>query len=365
MFDYFWVPLTTALVSAVAILMLRPLAKRGGLLDRPGGRKRHAGEVPLVGGIAILIAIGVGANLFVRGQGYYMALFAALTMLALTGLIDDLRGLTPLTKLAVQLFAGILMTSWGGVFLHSLGDIFARRVVDLGNWGIPLTLFAVVAVVNAVNMSDGLDGLAGGLALSIFGWYAYLAGETGNLMAQRICMMLVGALVGFLIFNMRNPLRGNMRVFLGDAGSLLLGLAIVWFAVELSQQEYNPGKNVPPVVMLWVAGFLLIDLLAVVTRRMISGRNPMSADRTHLHHILTRMDVPPDIAVWLILVSNVLLGAAGVAAWKLGVPEHLLLLAFLIVTALHLLVMQNASHFLRRGRRLLSRHKPAADTAED
>ncbi|MCO4888762.1 undecaprenyl/decaprenyl-phosphate alpha-N-acetylglucosaminyl 1-phosphate transferase [Cupriavidus sp. WGtm5] len=355
MFDFFWVPLTTALISAVAILMLRPLAKRGGLLDRPGGRKRHAGEVPLVGGIAILIAIGVGANMFVRGQGYYVALFSALTLLALTGLIDDLRGLTPLTKLAVQLFAGILMTSWGGVFLHSLGDIFARRVVDLGNWGIPLTLFAVVAVVNAVNMSDGLDGLAGGLALSIFGWYAYLAGETGNLMAQRICMLLVGALVGFLIFNMRNPLRGNLRVFLGDAGSLMLGLAIVWFAVELSQPAYNTGRTVPPVVMLWVVGFLLIDLLAVVARRLISGRNPMSADRTHLHHILSRMDVSAGVVVWTILASNAVLGLIGVSAWKLGVPEHVLFLLFLIVTAAHLIVMRNAAYFLRSGRRLLSR----------
>ncbi len=111
-----------------------------------------------------------------RTQGYYVALLAGLSVLALVGMVDDLRGMSPLTKLIVQLFAAILMTSWGGVYLSSLGDLFSRREIELANWGIPLTLFAVVAVVNAMNMCDGMDGLAGGLAFFIFGWLAVVAG---------------------------------------------------------------------------------------------------------------------------------------------------------------------------------------------
>ncbi|TXD56948.1 undecaprenyl/decaprenyl-phosphate alpha-N-acetylglucosaminyl 1-phosphate transferase [Ralstonia sp. TCR112] len=355
MFDFFWVPATSALVTVIAVLLLRPLAKRGGLLDRPGGRKRHDGDVPLVGGLAILIAVSVGAILFMRSQGYYVALFGGLGVLAFVGLIDDLKGMSPLTKLGAQLFAGVLMTSWGGVFLMSLGDLLGKRDVDLANWGIPLTLFAVVAVINAVNMSDGLDGLAGGLSAIVVGWLAYLAGEVGNNAAQRICMVLAGALVGFLVFNMPNPLRRSRRVFLGDAGSLMLGLAIVWFAVELSQRAYNSGRHVPPVVMLWVVGVLLIDLLAVVTRRVFSGRNPLSADRTHLHHILSRMGMSQNAVIWAILGGNAILGLIGVVAWKLGVPESWMFLSLLILTVLHLLIMSNASLFLRRGRRLFSR----------
>lgn len=357
MYDFFWVPLFVALSAVAAVLMLRPLALRGELLDKPGGRKRHSGEVPLVGGIAITLAVWAGSAAFVRVSDYHVALLAGVTLLAAVGVIDDLRGMTPLAKLCAQLFAAILMTSWGGVFLMSLGDLFGKREIELTNWGIPLTLFAVVAVINAMNMMDGLDGLAGGLALTVFGWFSYLAGEVGNFTAQRYCVILFGALVGFLIFNIPNPLRGKKRVFLGDAGSLMLGFAVVWFAVELSQPSYNAGKHVPPAVMLWITGVLLMDLTAVTARRAMAGRNPLSADRTHLHHVLARIDIPTDKVVWIILVSNALFGAIGVLAWKRGVPEYWIFLAFLLVTAVHLAIMHNAARFLRKGRRLLSRRQ--------
>lgn len=355
MFDFFWVPVFAFAVCVLAILMLRPLASASGLVDLPDARKRHKGAVPLVGGIALTVAVWTGSLLFLRTQGYYVALLGGLTMLALVGVLDDSRGLPPVAKLVFQLFAAILMTSWGGIYLGSLGDLFAKREIILGNWGIPLTLFAVVSVVNAMNMSDGLDGLAGGLALAVFGCFAYLAADLENLPAQRVCVIFCGALVGFLLFNMKNPMRGDKRVFLGDAGSLMLGFAIVWFAVELSQPGYNSGKRVPPVVMLWVLGFILIDLLAVVMRRVIKGRNPLSADRTHLHHVLLRLNVSADVIVWIIIVSNALLGFVGIWAWKKGISEQILFLAFLVIAGLHLLIMKFAWRFIRVGRRLLSK----------
>ncbi|CAG9180252.1 MraY family glycosyltransferase [Cupriavidus pinatubonensis] len=355
MFDFFWVPLAIFLICVLAILGLRPLVTAVGLVDRPDARKRHVGEVPLVGGIAITLAVWAGAFLFMRQQGYYIALFGALTVLAAVGVMDDLRNLSPTTKLVVQLFAAILMTSWGGVYLTSLGDLFGRREVELVNWGIPLTLFAVISVINAMNMSDGLDGLCGGLAFVIFAWYAYVAGEIGNNAAQRICVVFCGALLGFLAFNMRNPLRGRNRVFLGDAGSLMLGFGIVWFAVELSQSRYNGGQHVPPVVMLWIVGFVLIDLLAVVTRRVLKGRNPLSADRTHLHHILLRLKLGHDAIVWTLLVSNACMGLIGVMGWKAGLSEQMLFGLFIIVTMGHLFVMRHAWRFIRVGRKFIAR----------
>ncbi|NSX04480.1 MraY family glycosyltransferase [Cupriavidus gilardii] len=351
MFDFFWIPLFTALIAATAVLLLRPLARKGDLLDRPGGRKRHGDDVPLVGGIAVTFAVWVGAIAFMREQGHYAALLVGLTVLAGVGVIDDSRGMSPITKLGFQIFAAILMTSWGGVFLMSLGDVLSKREIVLQNWGIPLTLFAAVAVINAMNMMDGLDGLAGGMALIIFAWFAYLSGEVLNFSAQRLCVVMCGALAGFLYFNLPHPLRGRYRVFLGDAGSLMLGFAIVWFAVELSQPQYNGGRHVPPVVMLWVCGFLLIDLLAVVLRRALLGRNPLSADRTHLHHFLLRLNIRPPLAVLTILTSNALLGLCGVLAWRYGVPEHIMFLAFVLTAAVHLLVMGNAARFLRRMRK--------------
>lgn len=350
MFELFWLPAIAAFLSAGAVLILRPLATRGGLLDHPGGRKRHEGSTPLVGGIAILIAIWISTSMFVRGYDQYTALYVGLTLLGLVGLFDDLNGIPPLGKLAFQFTAAILMTSWGEVYLHSLGDLLDKRDVILYAWGIPLTLLAVLAVVNAINMMDGMDGLAGGLSFIVFGWFAWLANDIGNPGAFRICLLVCGALAGFLLFNMPSPLRRRL-VFLGDAGSLLLGYGISWFSVELSQKEYNPGGHVPPVVMLWVVGLILIDLLAVVLRRAIQGKNPLAADRTHLHHLLLRVGLSSKQAVWFLLTGNFLLGLVGVVAWKQGVRESILFVAFLLLTGLHLLIMKRAWVVIRWVRR--------------
>jgi UDP-GlcNAc:undecaprenyl-phosphate GlcNAc-1-phosphate transferase len=354
MFELFWLPAISAMLSAGAVLILRPLATRGGLLDHPGGRKRHEGSTPLVGGIAILIAIWVGTAMFVRGYDHYNALFVGLTLLALVGLFDDLNGIPPLSKLAFQFTAAILMTSWGEVYLHSLGDLLNKRDVILYAWGIPLTLLAILSVVNAINMTDGMDGLAGGLSLIVFGWFAWLAHDIGNPGAYRICLLICGAIAGFLLFNMPSPLRRRL-VFLGDAGSLLLGYGISWFAVELSQKEYNAGRHVPPAVMLWVVGLILVDLLAVVLRRAIQGKNPLAADRTHLHHLLLRMGLSSKLAVWFLLIGNFVLGLLGVVAWKQGVPDSIIFAAFLVFTGIHLLIMQRAWIVIRWVRRLRSR----------
>ncbi|WP_444633053.1 MraY family glycosyltransferase [Cupriavidus oxalaticus] len=352
MFDYFWVPASCALISLIALLALRPAAIRVGLVDVPGGRKRHVGDVPLIGGIAVLAAVWIGSLMYLRTFDRYVALYAGLTLLAVVGLIDDLRGMRPLTKLAFQFLAAILMTSWGSVYLMSLGDLFGRREIELLNWGIPLTIFAVLSVVNAMNMSDGLDGLAGGLAVIVLGWMAYLATSVGNMMVSRIAMIFCGALVGFLLLNVNHPLRGRQRVFLGDAGSLLLGYVMVWFSVELTQAPYNRVGYVPPVVMLWVLGLILVDLLAVVMRRMIKGKNPLAADRTHLHHVLLRLGLSPPKVVCLIWLANVLCGLVGVAGWRLGIADQWLFLAFLAFAAIHFLMIRNAWKLIRMVRRL-------------
>ncbi|KJK25732.1 UDP-phosphate alpha-N-acetylglucosaminyl 1-phosphate transferase [Burkholderiaceae bacterium 16] len=358
MFEYFWIPAFAFAATIISILLVRPIAIAADLVDRPGGRKRHAGVIPLVGGIAITIALALMTAAFVRPLGNYSALLGGIFLLVMVGMMDDLRGISPMIRLAVQFFAAILMTSWGGVYLSSLGDLLGHREIILADWSIPLTLLAALAVVNAMNMSDGLDGLAGGLAFFMFAWFAVIAGYIDNLMAQRICLIFCGAILGFLVFNLPQGLRSNrLRIFLGDAGSLTLGYGIVWFSVQLSQGQYNSGKSVPPAVILWIVGFLLIDLLAVVARRVISGRNPLSADRTHLHHILLRMNARPGLTVGFILVSNAMLGLIGIAAWRVGVPDSVLFLAFLALTAAHLMIMHNAARFLRRGRRWFSRRQ--------
>ena len=231
-----------AFICALVILMLRRPAERWGLVDHPGGRKRHAAPVPLTGGIAItaglILALAVSFSAFAQ----YSAFFAGVLLLALVGLMDDLGEVSPGTKLLLQVLAALLMTSWGENFLVNLGDLFGTNPINTRHWAIPLTVLAALAVVNAINMLDGLDGLAGSLVLGILLVLTGFAWTIGDANAAKILIVLAGALTGFLFFNLPWPLRGRHRTFMGDAGSMVLGFAVAWFSVALTQR---PGVAVP------------------------------------------------------------------------------------------------------------------------
>lgn len=330
------------LLTAVLVDFLRPAAIRVGLVDFPGGRKRHIGSVPLVGGIAIIFAFCLCALLFLTIVSPYKPLILGMAVLLVVGVLDDLHELAPRNKLLHQLIAVVLMTSWGGLYLRDLGDLFGQGPVLLLDWGMPLTVFAAVSVINAYNMSDGIDGLAGGWGLVGFASMTYLAGVIGAESVARLNLILVGCLGGFLLFNLRHPWRRQAAVFLGDAGSMTIGFAVVWFAIELTQRTGSANLVVPPVVMLWVLGLPLIDMFAVTVRRITKRRNPLLADRTHLHHVLLRIGLSDHWVVLLLVSSNSALAVAGIAAWRLGASESALMSGFCLLTAAYLYAARRA-----------------------
>jgi len=319
-----------AFLSALLILMLRRPAERWQLVDVPGGRKRHKAPVAVTGGVAITAAMLLSLAASSSAFGEYPAFFAGVIILSLTGLLDDLGEIPAGAKMLVQVFAAVLMTSWGANFLVNLGNLFATEPVNTRLWAIPLTVFATVAVINAINMFDGLDGLAGSLAFVMLAYFAAFALAIGDLNAAKIIIVLVGAIAGFLFFNLPWALRGQHRTFMGDAGSMLLGFAIAWFSVALTQQG---AHSVPPPVMLWVLGILLMDVFTVTVRRLARRRSPMAPDRDHIHHILMRRGYSPRRTLALLVCANALLGVIGVAQWKMNVPEWWIFWSFLSVCA--------------------------------
>lgn len=347
--------LSTAFV-ALLIHMLRPAALRVGLVDDPGGRKKHQGSIPLIGGVAIVLSFALSSLVFVPIVAPYRPMFVGLALLVIVGVMDDLRELAPRNKLAHQLIAAVLMTSWGGNYLRDLGMLWGDHVFDLFDWGIPFTLFAAVSVINAYNMSDGVDGLAGGWALISFAIMAWLARLTGQDAIAAFSLILVGCLAGFLIFNLRHPWRQRAAVFLGDAGSMAIGFLIVWFSVELTRPPADAGLRVPPVVMLWVCGLALIDMFVVTIRRMSKRRNPLHADRTHLHHVLIRIGFSDRRVVFMLMLANALMGLAGVAGWLAGVSEFVLFAAFLALTGGYVYAASHAWRISRFARRYLRRN---------
>jgi UDP-GlcNAc:undecaprenyl-phosphate/decaprenyl-phosphate GlcNAc-1-phosphate transferase len=320
------------LLTALLVLWLRRPAHRFGLLDHAGGRKRHGDSVPLTGGIAITVALFVTLLFSAPVLSQYAILLVAIALLAAVGLLDDLGEVSPRGKLAVQVLAALFMTSWAGHFLSNLGDLVARGHLELRNWGIPLTVFAVVAVINGLNMLDGLDGLAGGLAFCILCFFAAFARMLDDVNALKFLLVLLGALAGFLLFNLPHPWRGKRRTFMGDTGSLVLGFVIAWFSIDLTQRT---GSAVPPVVMLWVAGLLLLDLFTVTVRRMIRRRDPALPDRGHIHHLLLRRGGSQGACLVWLLAANVAMGLAGTLLWRTGVEDYVSFGAFLVVAAMY------------------------------
>jgi len=337
-------------LTALLIVWLRRPALRFGLVDHPGGRKRHGESVPLTGGLAITVGTFVALSASLGALADYRVLFVAMLLLAVIGLLDDLGEVSPRSKLGVQVVAAVLMTSWGNHFLHTLGDILARGPIELQNWGIPLTVFATVAVINAVNMMDGVDGLAGGLMLIILAFFGYFAWSAGDDNAFKLLVVFTGAVAGFLLFNAPLPWRGHRRVFMGDTGSLVLGFVVVWFTIDFTQR---PEDAVPPVVMLWVVGILLFDVFTVTARRVLRRRDPAAPDRAHIHHLLLRRGYSTTRTMLILLGTNTVLGAVGVIGWRSGVSETVLFFAFFALGLIYLAV------FLYPGRWLYGRRRVA------
>ncbi|MEP6607105.1 MAG: MraY family glycosyltransferase [Burkholderiaceae bacterium] len=338
-----------AFVSGLLIMMLRRPAERWKLVDVPGGRKRHAAPVTVTGGVAITAATLLALATSFTAFGDYAAFFSGMVILTLTGLMDDLGEVSANAKMLVQVFVAVLMTSWGANFLVNLGNLFGTNPVNTRYWAIPITVFATVAVINAINMFDGLDGLAGSLAFVMLAFFASFALLIGDVNAAKITLVLVGALVGFLFFNLPWPLRGHNRTFMGDAGSMVLGFAIAWFSVALTQQA---GSPVPPPVMLWVLGVLLMDVFTVTVRRLVRRRSPMAPHRDHIHHILMRRGHSARRTLVILVCINVLLAAIGTAQWRAGVADWWIFWSFMAVCAVYFSLFFMPLRLYRRRARL-------------
>lgn len=340
--------LLACLLSALIIVALRVPAARLQLVDHPQGRKRHGESVPVTGGLAIMIGFFTVMGLAAATVDVHRVLLIVMVSLAAVGLYDDRHGGSARAKLVAQIMAALAMTLWGNQLLHSLGDILAIGSIELRVWSIPVTVFAAVAVVNGINMLDGVDGLAGGIVAVMLAYFALFAWLLGDARSLTLIAVLLGSVAGFLFFNAPHPWRGRLRTFMGDTGSLALGFAVAWFSLELSQYE----RAVPPVVMLWVAAVVLFDLFTVTLRRVLRGRNPLIGDRAHVHHILLRKGMSPGKVAATLVGANALLGAIGTAGWLVGVPEAWLFAGFIAVGLVYCAVFLRPGRLIRRvGRR--------------
>jgi UDP-GlcNAc:undecaprenyl-phosphate GlcNAc-1-phosphate transferase len=345
-------PLKYLLVVAGTLLLLRLLmrvAGRIGLVDYPGRRKRHRGAIPLIGGPAIFGGMAFGALLIADTLYPYRALFAALSVLLVAGILDDLRDLTPRQKFGAQLVAALFIVSWGQMSVQSVGDLFGLGEILLRSWALPFTIVCLLGVINAINMADGADGLAAGLSLIALTLLAISASIAGQLVTAQLLSIIIAAALAFWVVNMRFPWQPHARAFLGDSGSMMLGLLLTWFCIETAR---GGPEGLPPIVAVWFLAIPLLDMGVVIVRRLARGHNPFHAGRDHFHHMLIAAGLTPGQAVLAILLLSLVLGTAAFQAWRIGVPDHRLFYAFIGLFSISILVSWNWRRLLIRGKRM-------------
>ena len=327
LYAYLVVPGTFLLTAGLIALLVRP-AHAWGWVDEPGSRKHHSHPVPLVGGVVMCFAFCLGILLLPVKPVDWAVLLTSMILLTCVGLYDDLHSSRPATRFLFQGIAVLLMAMGSHVVLGNLGDLFGLGQVALGGWAVLFTLFGVIGVINAFKMIDGVDGLAGGTGLVVTGWLLVLclsapvwqAGDIGAL------LVLAMAISGFLVFNLRHPWRVRASVFMGDAGSTMIGFVLSWLLIHLSQGEQ---AVMAPITAVWILALPLLDTLAVMARRVRAGLSPFAADRQHLHHLLLARGLADGWVSAILLTLTIVTGGLGVAADRLGWPHSLGFYAFI------------------------------------
>jgi UDP-GlcNAc:undecaprenyl-phosphate GlcNAc-1-phosphate transferase len=311
------------ILSFLGVLVLTPVAialsNRFGFVDAPdgeAGRKQHEKPVPPVGGIVMMSVFACA--LIVSGFDVlaYCGAFAALALVAVVGAIDDRFHISAKIKLAVQVIATLLLITYGGAHVTNLGDMFGLGEVILsGVWSWIFSFAAVLLLINAINLSDGLDGLAGGQSVVITLFLAVGALLSGQFDLLMICVMLLSVLIGFLAYNFRHPFRKSAALFMGDSGSMSLGVLIAFLAINVGMAgEGESFSFYSPMAIAWILAVPIMDACAQFIRRMSERRHPFDADRGHFHHLFVDSGVPVSMAVNAIVMLCILCGSLAFAA---------------------------------------------------
>lgn len=339
-------------VFAATVAAVPPLAKRAervGLVDAPGGRKDHGGSVPLVGGIAIFLGVSAGAALVAALPPMLLGGLLGMAGYLLLGLADDRFALGGGLKLAIQVAIATALVVASGSGIWTLGDLFGAGAIDLPSpWSEAFAVFVIVGIVNAVNMADGVDGLAGGVVLTAVLWLAVAAGVNGAAAAETASLLVGAGVAGFLVFNYRSRVRPHALVFLGDAGSMMLGFAIAWCGIWVLAAD----GPVTPAGIGWIVALPAVDTLSLMVRRLKRGRSPFTADREHLHHVFLRAGFSPAQTTDALIAIEILLGALGVLGCLAGAPDALLFALLLPFVAAHYYFVFHAWRTMKALKRL-------------
>ena len=328
--------LLSLLAAAVLSFGATPLVKRAafklGAIDVPkDGRRMHDHPIPRLGGLAIFLGFMLSALLFVDMERPVRGMLIGAVIIVILGVLDDIITLHALPKFIVQIGAAWIAVYYGNVIQYLSNPILTstERFLDLGRFAVPVTILWIVAITNAVNFIDGLDGLAVGVSAISSATLlvtAILVSE-GNVAV--IMAALLGACLGFIPYNL-NP----AKIFMGDSGSTFLGYVLAVVSIQGLFKLYAIISFAVPFLIL---GLPIFDICFAILRRLARGENPMHADRGHVHHRLIDMGFNQKQAVAISYIMTAILGLSAVVLTSSGALRALFLIgAVLVVGAIGL-----------------------------
>ncbi len=324
--------------SVIAAPLIARLANRLGVVDAPDGhRKLHGRPIPLTGGPTLLVSLGIGLAVTLgffpdllkstaHDLKFLTAMFLAGGLIVVLGIIDDRHGMRGRQKLAGQIIAALILLP-SGIVVRQV-SLFGYEI-SFGDLAPIITLLWLVGAINALNLIDGVDGLASTtgivLSLSIAAVTYITGGRPDGLM---VSMLLAGALSGFLVYNFPPA-----RMFLGDSGSMLIGLVLGAIALKCSIKQYAAMTLVMPTA-IWAIP--LFDVSMAIVRRKLTGRSIYETDRGHLHHCLERKGLA---GAKLLAMTTGLCALTGIGAVAASVFRNELIAVVGVITALSILVL--------------------------
>lgn len=265
-------------ISLISTPIVRKLAYKIGAVDIPKDDRRvHTEAMPSIGGLAIYMGVVVSSLIFLPMDKSLFSIIIGGTVIVISGIIDDVKGLSPKRKFMFQIIAGIILII-GGIKVEFITNPFSSTytMLDIKWLSIPLTLFWIVGITNTVNFIDGLDGLAAGVSMIASLSLMFVAGKLGQENIIALSGILAGACLGFLPYNF-NP----AKIFMGDTGALFLGFMLAAISIEGVMKSVATIAFVVPILIL---GVPIFDTTFAIFRRLLSGRSIVSADKGHLHH---------------------------------------------------------------------------------
>lgn len=312
--------LVAAIITWFAIPKIVKVARIRKLTDKPGDRKIHKGRIPTLGGIGIFSGLFVSIMLFVNGYVENITVIAAAAMIIfLVGEKDDLINMSPRKKLVAEVIAALLITIPADIRLTNLHGFLGIDILPM--WlSVIISVFVIIFIINAFNLTDGIDGLAtsiGILSTVLLAVWFWIAGDFGY---SIIAASTAGALCAFLPFNVYN---GRFKIFMGDTGSLTIGLLLAILAIRFNELNLVVAPSVSfysaPAILLALLILPVFDTVRVTIIRLFKGLNPFAGDNNHLHHRILRLGFSHIKSTLILVVANMAIIFVAVLLDKYGV----------------------------------------------